>query len=199
VTSQAPAAIRRALQLAGSCGQATGLGLEPRLSIGTLQLSIRCSSVHFGPSRSLPVSVAGMSADDAALGALGVTCRVRRSCADAGSAQATASSEISSDRWIAFMDRSVECGGEADTAGALSRSDSIEIHPATRNPFACVRPILLTQHGIPETGEPNPRCIAQVQGASCVKRQAVLPLNLARCRAQPLWEASNDLENTENC
>jgi hypothetical protein len=27
------------------------------LSTGTLQLSIRCSSVHFGPSRSLPVSV----------------------------------------------------------------------------------------------------------------------------------------------
>jgi hypothetical protein len=75
-----------------------------------------------------------MSADDAALGALGVTCRVRCSCADAGSAQATASSEISSDRWIAFMDRSVECGGEADAAGALSRSDSIENHPATRNP-----------------------------------------------------------------
>jgi hypothetical protein len=29
------------------------------LSIGTLQLSIRCSSIHFRPSRSLPVSTAG--------------------------------------------------------------------------------------------------------------------------------------------
>jgi hypothetical protein len=29
------------------------------LSIGTLQLSIRCSSIHFLPSRSLPVSDAG--------------------------------------------------------------------------------------------------------------------------------------------
>jgi hypothetical protein len=29
------------------------------LSTGTLQLSIRCSSIHFLPSRSLPVSVAG--------------------------------------------------------------------------------------------------------------------------------------------
>jgi hypothetical protein len=30
------------------------------LSIGTLQLSIRCSSIHFLPSRSFPVSTAGM-------------------------------------------------------------------------------------------------------------------------------------------
>ena len=29
----------------------------PRLSTGTLQLSIRCSSIHFLPSRSFPVSV----------------------------------------------------------------------------------------------------------------------------------------------
>ena len=40
-----------------------GRGLEPRLSIGTLQLSIRCSSIHFLPSRSLPVSVAGELAE----------------------------------------------------------------------------------------------------------------------------------------
>jgi hypothetical protein len=31
-------------------------GLLPRLSIGTLQLSIRCSSIHFLPMRSFPVS-----------------------------------------------------------------------------------------------------------------------------------------------
>jgi hypothetical protein len=36
-----------------------GRGLLPRLSTGTLQLSMRCSSVHFGPSRSLPVRDAG--------------------------------------------------------------------------------------------------------------------------------------------
>jgi len=30
------------------------------LSIGTLQLSIRCSSSHFLPSRSFPVSAAGV-------------------------------------------------------------------------------------------------------------------------------------------
>jgi hypothetical protein len=43
----------------GACGQALGRGLLPRLSTGTLQLSIRCSSIHFRPSRSFPVSVAG--------------------------------------------------------------------------------------------------------------------------------------------
>jgi hypothetical protein len=31
--------------------------LLPRLSTGTLQLSIRCSSIHFLPSRSFPVRV----------------------------------------------------------------------------------------------------------------------------------------------
>ena len=31
-------------------------GVLPRLSIGTLQLSIRCSSIHFLPIRSFPVS-----------------------------------------------------------------------------------------------------------------------------------------------
>jgi hypothetical protein len=36
-----------------------GSGLVPRLSIGTLQLSIRCSSIHFLPSRSFPVSGVG--------------------------------------------------------------------------------------------------------------------------------------------
>jgi hypothetical protein len=36
-----------------------GRGLIPRLSAGTLQLSIRCSSIHFLPSRSFPVSTAG--------------------------------------------------------------------------------------------------------------------------------------------
>jgi hypothetical protein len=36
-----------------------GRGLGPRLLIGTLQLSIRCSSIHFLPSRSFPVSKVG--------------------------------------------------------------------------------------------------------------------------------------------
>src|SRR3954467_13857209 len=41
----------------GMCAQELGRGRVPRLSIGTLQLSIRCSSIHFRPSRSFPVSV----------------------------------------------------------------------------------------------------------------------------------------------
>ena len=45
-----------------------GRGFVPRLSIGTLQLSIRCSSVHFLPRRSFPVSVGGASVADAACG-----------------------------------------------------------------------------------------------------------------------------------
>jgi len=36
-----------------------GARLAPRSSIGTLQLSIRCSSIHFLPSRSFPVSDVG--------------------------------------------------------------------------------------------------------------------------------------------
>lgn len=53
-------------------GQALGRGLVPRLSIGTLQLSVRCSSIHFLPSRSFPVSEAGeFKRKVAALGAGG--------------------------------------------------------------------------------------------------------------------------------
>lgn len=40
-------------------GQVSGRGLSPRLSNGTLQLSVRCSSAHLGPRRSLPVSTFG--------------------------------------------------------------------------------------------------------------------------------------------
>src|SRR5713101_317697 len=39
--------------------QAYGRGLGPRLSKGTLQLSSRCSSFHFSPRRSFPVSRPG--------------------------------------------------------------------------------------------------------------------------------------------
>jgi hypothetical protein len=40
------------------------------LSIGTLQLSIRCSSIHFLPSRSFPVSAVGVF--EGKIAALGV-------------------------------------------------------------------------------------------------------------------------------
>src|SRR3984893_5596393 len=43
----------------GIWGQVPGRGFFPCLSVGTLHLSIRCSSIHFLPSRSFPVSTAG--------------------------------------------------------------------------------------------------------------------------------------------
>jgi hypothetical protein len=47
---------RPQLGLSGRVGlQVVGRGALPRLSAGTLQLSIRCSSIHFLPNRSLPV------------------------------------------------------------------------------------------------------------------------------------------------
>jgi hypothetical protein len=66
----------------GTCGQTLGRGFEPRLSNGTLQLSIRCSSFHFLPRRSFPVRVAGELAESGA-GSL----RRELSCAGAGSAK----------------------------------------------------------------------------------------------------------------
>jgi hypothetical protein len=62
----------------GECRQSTGLGLLPRLSTGTLQLSIRCSSIHFLPIRSFPVRDGPLAG--AALGALWSGCL---SCAQA--------------------------------------------------------------------------------------------------------------------
>jgi hypothetical protein len=59
-----------------------GRGLAPRWSIGTLQLSIRCSSIHFLPSRSFPVSTSG-ALNGAALGFDGGSL----SCAAAGNAR----------------------------------------------------------------------------------------------------------------
>ena len=54
----------------GTWGQVLDRGLVPRLSIGTLQLSIRCSSIHFLPSRSFPVSAVGVF--EGKIAALGV-------------------------------------------------------------------------------------------------------------------------------
>jgi hypothetical protein len=51
--------------------QAVDRGAIPRFSIGTLQLSIRCSSIHFLPSRSFPVSVADVPARTVGFGATG--------------------------------------------------------------------------------------------------------------------------------
>jgi hypothetical protein len=78
-------------------------GLVPRLSIGTLQLSIRCSSIHFRPSRSLPVSDFGMLA-----AAFGVITSSRLSWADpwadADNAKPKMSNEVSDALHNGFMD-----------------------------------------------------------------------------------------------
>jgi hypothetical protein len=66
----------------GTWGQALERGLLPRLSIGTLQLSIRCSSIHFLPMRSFPVS--GGPLAGAAFGAVWSGCL---SCAKASDAR----------------------------------------------------------------------------------------------------------------
>jgi hypothetical protein len=65
-----------------------GRGLLPRLSIGTLQLSIRCSSIHFLPVRSLPVSIGPLAG--ATVAAFGVVWSACLSCAIAADAQHTA-------------------------------------------------------------------------------------------------------------
>jgi hypothetical protein len=63
----------------------------PRLSIGTLQLSIRCSSIHFLPSRSFPVSDGGVVAGE--LAALDVGGSSGLSCADAANASQIANTD----------------------------------------------------------------------------------------------------------
>jgi hypothetical protein len=68
-----------------------GRGLVPRLSIGTLQLSIRCSSIHFLPSRSLPVS--DRSVFDGKLAAFDVGGSSGLSWADAGHVSQIANKE----------------------------------------------------------------------------------------------------------
>lgn len=77
----------------GTWGQVLDRGLVPRLSIGTLQLSIRCSSIHFLPSRSFPVSAVGVFKGKVA--AFGVGRSSGLSWADAGNARQIASNETS--------------------------------------------------------------------------------------------------------
>src|SRR6185437_869431 len=111
-------------QSGGSFEQAPGRGLLPRLSRGTLQLSIRCSSVHFRPSLSLPVSfgAAALAASAAGLASL----------AGARDAEPTSSSksEIASNSW---------CRNAMATSPRFDSRDSgfskRERAIATRNPM----------------------------------------------------------------
>jgi len=75
----------------GTWGQVPGRGLVPRLSIGTLQLSIRCSSIHFLPSRSFPVSDGGVF--EGKLAAFDVGRSSGLSWANAGNASQIANNE----------------------------------------------------------------------------------------------------------
>jgi hypothetical protein len=72
----------------GICGQVLDRGLLPRFSIGTLQLSIRCSSIHFLPMRSFPVSVGPLAGT--AVSAFGAVWSGCLSCAKAADARHTA-------------------------------------------------------------------------------------------------------------
>jgi len=69
----------------GTCGQVLDRGLLPRLSIGTLQLSIRCSSIHFLPMRSFPVSDGPLTG--VAVSAFGAVWSGDLSCAKAADAK----------------------------------------------------------------------------------------------------------------
>jgi hypothetical protein len=77
----------------GTWGQMLRRGLVPRFSIGTLQLSIRCSSIHFFPSRSFPVSTSGrLESSIAAFGVRGSPAGALSS-ADAGKVRKSANNE----------------------------------------------------------------------------------------------------------
>jgi len=80
-----PTVCDRLINPSETCGQMLGRGLDPCLSTGTLQLSIRCSSIHFLPRRSFPVS----GADEVAASGVGWPGR-ELSWPAAGSASPTA-------------------------------------------------------------------------------------------------------------
>jgi hypothetical protein len=86
----------------GKCRQLLGRGLLPRLSIGTLQLSIRCSSIHFLPERSFPVSNGPLAGT--AVSALGAAWSGCLSCAKVDDARHIAKRKLINARWIGSID-----------------------------------------------------------------------------------------------
>src|SRR5499433_2839877 len=66
--------------------QVSSRGLVPRLSIGTLQLSIRCSSIHFLPKRSFPVSTLEITLVSGPLAACDCSCAMAGDSAGSGPA-----------------------------------------------------------------------------------------------------------------
>src|SRR5882757_4691285 len=98
--------------------------MEPRLSIGTLQLSIRCSSIHFLPSRSLPVSVAGELAAFGAGWPRGLL-----SCAFAGCARQAARNATA----VPLYNDRIDSLAESVVRGRWNRLNNSGIYLATRN------------------------------------------------------------------
>src|ERR1700722_1278699 len=92
----------------GALEQVSGLGLIPRLSAGTLQLSIRCSSDHLGPSRSFPVSAFDWPENWAASSGAAACSRVGSNCASANAADDTAaqSESVNASTWLAVHSHS---------------------------------------------------------------------------------------------
>src|SRR5258708_39506413 len=82
--------------------QVWGGGRVPRLSIGTLQLSIRCSPVHLPRSRSFPVSAAGLF--EGWIAACGVGRSAGLSWADAATVRQIANDETSNRLYRGLMD-----------------------------------------------------------------------------------------------
>jgi hypothetical protein len=87
--------------------QVVDRGAVPRFSVGTLQLSIRCSSIHFLPSRSFPVSVADVPARTVVFGTTG---SIFLSWGDAVDAKLVERSEISNPLRNGTMDASKTVG-----------------------------------------------------------------------------------------
>jgi hypothetical protein len=112
--------------------QLPGRGLAPRLSIGTLQLSIRCSSIHFLPSRSFPVS--GVDPFEGRRAAFGAAWLAGLSCADAANASAVASSAANAGLSKAPMTDLVDSGAAMRRTQQPIPSNYIGIWFATRNP-----------------------------------------------------------------
>jgi hypothetical protein len=93
------------------------------LSFGTLQLSIRCSSIHFLPSRSLPVSVAGGSTTSGGWLTRGP------SCAAAGSARQAARNAAT----VPLYNDRIDDLAELVVGGRRNQLNNGRIHLATRN------------------------------------------------------------------
>ena len=84
-----------------------GRALLPRLSAGTLQLSIRCSSIHFLPMRSFPVNDGPLAGR--AVAGLEVVWFVALSCAKASDIRHAVKRKVTKHRLIESIDAPHVC------------------------------------------------------------------------------------------